>query len=348
MRGIKHAILFILFLHSLSFAAYGQEVQTTLQFLGAYYFPGHEGFGSDELLIPPDYSVLSRTDTAGEIDPALDPGRKIGNGLGSAEMKAVIEQKRKYPFMDKPGFLTEGNNLTAKYSFELSPVSINALAQLSLTPLAFVQLHAGAAAGTGWTLVFNGLGRNLPGDDLETVKSEPFSGMVYRLWQATTLQFDAAAFFPGDWHHVVISATGRFEYKAFTGAGRNEAWQYEADDGQNFNGFKYLGSYFLGYRMPLMVDTVGMLFETEQWIDHNTTRSMLKDDGWGSDIPELTFGPLVNLSFKDGSSLAVLFQFKNGIDFTDETSGYRYFGYRRSEGIYVKLHRIALRYVRNM
>ncbi|MBN2510620.1 MAG: hypothetical protein JXB03_10090 [Spirochaetales bacterium] len=322
---------------------HAQTAETTVQVLGAYYVPNHEGY-QDSGFAGPDFSVIPRDEAAAGVDPALDPGRSIGSGWGSAEAKGIIERKLTWPLSLGTGVLTKGGSIGFRCSGELSPVSVNGVAQFTVAPFAFLSFSTGLSAGTGWTLVFNGLGRNIPGPDREAAASEPFSGLVARCWQSATLQFDLAAVYPGEWNHVVAAATGRVEYKGYTLAGKHDAWQYEADSGRNFNGFKFLGSYFLGYRMPLVLDTLGFLVETNEWIDYNRSRSSMDSGGWGSDLVNITLGPVFNFTLPSSDSLAVLIQFKNGVDYSDETTGYRYFAYRHADGTYWKFHRIALRY----
>ena len=315
----------------------------SLNFQGAYSFGNQEGWGlsGDGAFAPISYTVINTTTANHRAD---DYGRSLGTTWGGAQAKAVVSYSLKFPFMAGEGALFKGNSVEYKFSGEISPVSVNALASVTLTPIALLKVSAGTGAGTGWYAGFNGLGRNLPGINYNAPLEEPFSGIVYKIWMAATLQFDVGAVVPGKWNHVVMAAVPKLEYKAFTGADKNTAWQWEADDGENFNGFKFYGTYVLGYQLPFAVNTVGFLLDTEQYIGNTASLSTMASGGWGSDFVKMTFGPLVNITLGESSDLTVLFQLKNGRRYTNATIGNRYFEYRKYESWYMYVYRLAFSY----
>ena len=309
------------------------EVATSLELLGAYYPPNLGGYGISGFA-PVDFSQVPGNLLLGERD--------LGSGWGGAEAKAVLSRSWTIPALRGEGAFTSGNSLELKAQAEFSPVSLNAAFSATLTPVAFLKLTGGAAVGTGWNVGFLGLCLNPPSDTQDYVQ-QSFGGAVWRAWGSGTFQFDLAALLPGDWNHVVLVASPSVEYKAYTGAASGQAWLWEADQGMNFNGAKLKATYFLGYQMPLVLDTVGFLLETEEWIGEVRDYSfMASTGGWGSDFVALNFGPLLNFRLGDKASLAVLVQFKTARKWTDLTTRKRYFGNRDYEGSYLYFNRVAL------
>lgn len=347
--GLRPGILVLIFFFA-SAGLFGEDVDgkndkgiehsNSLQVFAVYYFPDQEGYGVDGGFAPISYDVVPKDEAEHRDD---DPGRDIGSTWGSVKANAVYAHTIKFPFLTGPGPLTKGNNLSIKLGGDLSPVSVNAMTEVKLTPVAFFNAAIGGKIGTGWNFfgLFNGLGRNLPGEKYTDPLSEPFSGAVIDIWASGTVQFDLAAVWPGEWHHVVTQLTPSIHWRGFTGAGPDTAWEYEADGGQNFNGFKFMGSYFIGYQMPIALNTIGFLLDTSQYIGEVAARSPMSEGGWGSDFVTLTFGPLASITFSDTFSLAILAQFQNGKDYTDETIGNRYFEYREFESVYVDFYRIV-------
>ena len=299
--------------------------------MGAYYPSNLEGYGQTGGCIPIDYRKIAAGKLKHETN---DPGRVLGSSSGGFEIKGIFSHFWSLPFLTGGNFLTKDNSIQLRTDGELSPVSLNGIAELTISPVAFAKISAGIGAGTGWIFLgFNGMGRNLPGTSYSNCQAESFQGIVYRCWLSGTLQFDLAALFPGDWNHLVFAIVPHFQYRAYTGAGQDTAWQYENDDGQNFNGLKYIGDYFIGYRMPIFWETAGFLLETEEYCDANRNRSLIGNKGWGSDLVRLTFGPVFGFRFSDTASLTILPQFRNLADYSDETIGNRYFEFRKTEAL---------------
>jgi len=81
------------------------------------------------------------------------------------------------------------------------------------------------------------------------------------IWAGVTLQFDLAAFFPGDWNHVVMQFYNRIEYLAYSKAKGDDLWYYLGDDGINMNAVRHKFELFAGYAMPVFVDLIGYQLE---------------------------------------------------------------------------------------
>ena len=329
---------------TVSLSAEGVEHETSTGVEFAYYFDDHSGYGQSGGFVAPNYNPVetpvSFTPAAG--DYANTEERTLGSGWGSVELQAYLKHRIKMPFLQAGGALTEDNHVKFKFDLYAAPVAAYLKAGAEISPIAFLNFDIGGMVGTGWNaVIFNGVGNNVNGN----IDKTSFPGVVTELWSSATFQFDLAALVPGEWNHIVTLINAKFTYSYFS---TNEAiegnpWQWLADSGENLNGWKFLASYFLGYQMPLVLDTVGFLVETSQALGYDTSQTMAAG-GWGSDFVEVTFGPLANFTFDDHNSLAVLVQFQTGKDFSDDTIFNQYYQNREYENTYVKLHRIALAY----
>lgn len=320
-----------------AFAADPAAPVMALNVQAAYYVPNLGGYGADGFA-PPEYRVVEGNDAPGAL-------RSLGSTWGAAEAKAALSVSSRVPFMVGEGPLFSGNSIRAKFSCELSPVSVNGVAQASFVPIAFLSFDAGAGIGTGWTAgPFRGLGINPAGNAASDVDLKPFGGAVWRAWGSGTFQFDVAALAPGDWNHLVVLATAKAEHEAFTGAGADEAWLWEADAADNFNGTKFYSSFVLAYLMPLKLDTIGLVLDSEEWLGDVRGRSTMASGGWGSDFRIWQLGSLMNFKLSKKDSLAVLCQFKLKPDWSEATTRNRDFRTRAYEDAYWCFHRVALSY----
>lgn len=340
---ILRSLLSLLLLSVFIMSVFTEEIETERSFGTeiAYYFDDHSGYdhGQTGGFIAPNYNVV---DSPGGFSPAAgDDARTLGSGWGSAELQLYLSHKMTIPFLQGNTNLTEGNNTKIRIDLYAAPVALYTKASVKVTPLAFFNLELGSMIGTGWNAFgFNGLGLNRTG----TAETSSFPGIVTQLWTSASFQFDLAAIMPGEWNHIVLVANGKVQYNYFSAAGNEEPWQWLADSGENFNGFQFKGTYFIGYQMPLLLDTIGFLLETEENIGANRYLSTMSDNGWGSDFVTLTFGPMGNFKLGKQSDLTVLVQFQSGRDYTDDTIFNTYFINRVYEDTYVKLYRIAMSY----
>ena len=326
-------ILFIATLAAVAVAlgfAEGASSQTGIELEGDYQFPYHEGVDANGL-VPIVYGLAT--------DPLLGL-RQAGSTWGGGDLKGIIDRKLTYPFLAGSGDLTKDNNLTLDFSGEVSPVSLNANFQATLTPVAFLKFDAGGGIGTGWDIGFVGMGIN----DHGTIEPQNFGGLIYRAWVEGIFQFDLAAVLPGKWNHLVVLASDKAEYQAYTGADATIPWIWEADDAMDFNGWQLYGNYFLGYQMPLSLDTVGFLLQTQGWLGSVRDMSTGASGGWGSDFTYLTFGPLFDFKINDKSTIAILPQFKTGMQWTAATQWQLYFEDRIYSGTYLYFYRVAFDY----
>lgn len=320
-----------------SLGAQGPEIRDQLTVQGFYSFDNNQGWGQKGGFIPPSYSPVVK-DTASLTPP--DQGRDLGNGWGGVGLEAVWRRSLTWPVLRGEGVLFTTNKLDVNLSAGLSPVSLKAEVEAVLTPLAIFQVGAGAMVGTGWDVVlFNGLGIN--DNPTGVIDKTPFGGLVSRLWAFGALQFDLGAVIPGEWSHVLLFSRLGVVFQYFTRAKANQAWQWAGDEGLNFNAAKLATTHFLGYQMPLPLQLVGALFETESYLPPVSTWSPLAEGGWGSDFLSLKMSLVTQWALGETTSLAVLLGVANFVDYTDGTIFNRFYAHRSAETVGWKLDRLS-------
>lgn len=325
----------IVFFFLISLSLYGIESikhTTSISTDFAYYIDSNYGYGQNGGFVAPDYT------------PVNDPegsDQTMGSGWGGVELQATLNHNISVPFLQGEHLLVKNNTLNFNFGLNMSPVHADLSASAKITPLAFLAFQVGGSIGTGWNIeIFNGLGLNTTG----VPEEESFPGVVSTIWTSAIVQFDLAALLPGDWSHIVMQSSHTVKYRNFSSAGNDQPWQWTADSGRNFNGFSYSSSSFIGYQMPLVLDTIGFLVSTSQNIGYNRERSTIESNGWGSDFVGLSFGPLVNFTFNEHHNLVFLFEFCNGIDYSDDTAFNSNFINMQYEDTYIRIDRLALSY----
>jgi len=234
------------------------------------------------------------------------------------EAKLGFTQRFVYPFLQGDNPLTENNNVTLALTAELSPISVNGLFKTVWTPIAFFELSAGARIGAGWPInLFGsdiyGTGLNLSGSSGEAVyDGSAFDALLWKVHIGGTVQFDLAAVYPGDWNHIVALSYHEINYHGNTSAKANQAWYYEADDGENCNGFNYYGNFLIGYQMPIFLNMVALLAEMELYLYDTPGRSI-----WGDDLIRWTFSGIFSFEITEQFGVAVLAQFKTRRNFLE-------------------------------
>ena len=115
------------------------------------------------------------------------------------------------PFLRGNSPLTQGNNITFTPGMEITPVDFHLTANAVWTPIAFAEIAAGGSIGSGWSINLlgsdlHGIGLNRVGDDDFSAAHDgsAFDGVLLRAHMGAALQGDLAAFFPGEWNHVVF------------------------------------------------------------------------------------------------------------------------------------------------
>lgn len=316
----------------------------------AYYPATHKGLNTKNFG-EANYKRLTYKDM--EKYPGITHGRNdLGNPM-SIELKAYYTFQMYFPAMQKDNMLMKDNNVKVNVVANLSPVTFETGLYVEWTPLAFLVFDIGTKVGTGWDfplLGINGAAINDPNfgysDDQSMLKGT--QGVMSISKMQATLQFDIGAVVPGDWTHVVFAIVENVEYQYFSAASNDQYWVWEADKGENQNGFMWYQKFLIGYQMPTVkaIDTIGFLIETEQRIT-GKNKSKMKDGGWGSDFMETAFGPLINFQLAPKHQLAILAEFINYRHYTDASMKHRYFENRQvdtSNPTYVQFYRIAFSY----
>jgi hypothetical protein len=130
-------------LAALGLLAQASAGDLSMNFLAAYYIPNLAGYQSS------GFAPITYTPVEGKDAPnAL---RTLGSTWGGAEAKVAFSYSDSMPFMVGEGLMA-GNNVKGQATLELSPVSINTVGQVSLTPIAFLVFNTGAGLGTGGPL----------------------------------------------------------------------------------------------------------------------------------------------------------------------------------------------------
>jgi hypothetical protein len=229
------------------------------------------------------------------------------------EAKLAVTENITIPMLRGSGPFFSGNNLRISPFVDLAPVSTNAGFEAVLTPIAFLQAVAGGRIGSGWNVeLFGfdiyGIGINRPRSETDRtpeVKGSAFDGALWSAYGGGVFQFDLAALLPGDWHHVVFRTYHEGRYSAYTAAGEGDSWYFESDEGENRNGFRYYGSYLLGYQMPIFLNTVGVMAEMEKYLYGVSGGGV-----WGDDLSRWILSALFNFTITERLSAALITQFR--------------------------------------
>jgi hypothetical protein len=261
------------------------------------------------------------------------------------EAKVGFVQGFTFPVFRGESFLTADNNIRTTLTAEVSPISVDGIVEGILTPVAGLQVAAGFRIGSGWNIkLFGGdlygIGINRAGNGgkAETAGSA-FDGVQWKAHFGGALQFDLAAVFPGDWHHVVFRSYHEINYRAYSAASKNDSWFIENDDGENRNGFSYYGNFLIGYQMPVFLNTLGILVEMDRFLYDTAGR-----DRWGEDLIRWTFSAVFNVTVTDWLSAALIPQWRTVRNYTNadpETLFYQNRNLDRANPLRLEFYRVA-------
>jgi hypothetical protein len=234
------------------------------------------------------------------------------------EAKISFVQGFTFPLFRGGNVLTADNNFRATLAAEVSPISVDGIAEGILTPIAFLQVAAGFRIGSGWNITLFGddlygigINRSGTGGKAETTGSA-FDGAQWKAHFGGALQFDMAAVFPGDWNHVVFRSYHEINYRAYSAASKNGSWFLENDDGENRNGFSYYGNFLAGYQMPLFFNMAAVLVEMNKFL-YDTPGG----DQWGDDLILWTFSAVFNFTVTGRLSAALIPQWRTVRNYTN-------------------------------
>jgi hypothetical protein len=228
----------------------------------------------------------------------------------SPAMKFVFTRNYVFPFLQGEDALVKDNDIRLSLRAEISPVSLNGLAEAVWTPIAFFQFSVGARIGSGWNIsLFGseviGIGLNCPNAEGKAeLSGGAFDGLLYKAHAGAALQADLAALYPGDWHHIVIRTYHEINRQGYTRAENGESWYFENDEGENCNGFNYYGNLIIGYQMPILLNMVALLTEANLYLYDTPNRSY-----WGDDKIRWFFSGVLLFSITRQFSATLIAQF---------------------------------------
>ena len=261
------------------------------------------------------------------------------------EMKLGYTRRYGFPFLQGESPLTENNDIGLALSAEISPLSLNGVAEAVWTPIAFFQLAAGGRIGSGWNIeLFGGksYGIGINRADINgnaEVSGSAFDGLLWKAQMGVALQADTAAIFPGDWNHVVVRSYHEFNHKGYSRAGKNESWYFENDDGENCNGFNYYGNFLLGYQMPIFFNLVAFLAEMDLYLYDTPGRG-----NWGDDMVRWTFSGILGFKINEKFGITLITQIRTRRNFNESNWKdlyYRCRTVRTSNKQHLEFYRVA-------
>jgi hypothetical protein len=250
-----------------------------------------------------------------EAESAVASSKELTLQLSSLpEAKLGFTKRFLFPFLQGESPLTENNNINLALAAEITPVSLNGLAQAVWTPIAFFQFAAGARIGPGWNVGDRyGIGVNRPDSEGKSENAgSAFDGLLWKTHAGAVLQGDLAAFFPGPWHHLVLRTYHQINYQGYTAASAHEAWFFENDEGENVNGFNYYGNLLIGYQMPIFLSLVGLLAEADLYLNDTPNRRQ-----WGDERMRWTFSSIFNFPVTSQFNIALLAQLRTARRFLE-------------------------------
>jgi len=268
-----------------------------------------------------------------------DEGRILSDSFGSIKAQIVGTWSRTDDLI--PG--SDDNNLQTRFTGILSPVHSELAAMAVITPLPFLQFQGGISAGTGWS-AFGFQGLAIRNDLSGEVKETTLEGSVWSGWLKSQFQFDLGAICPGIWSHVIFVASSKFTWETYTEAEDDEPWLYAADAGMNYNGLSHIGSFLLGYQMPLKLSFSGIKYDISRNMGDIASLDNAEDTSWGSDFTGHSISLLNNIEISFNHSLMVVASFDFKRAYTDETLGAADFRHRDGNGGYWSLDNVALSY----
>lgn len=238
------------------------------------------------------------------------------------ETKLTLRKDYRIPLLNGDTVITRGSNFTFSCRGEISPVSVNSGMSGVLTPVAFMEIDAGAKIGTGWNIgIAHGLSKNRKvGDHGRSLTEKPFIGAVHQEYFGAAVQFDAGEVIEGRWTHVLLRTYHQGYYKGLTSADKNESWLWEADEGENRNGWHYYSHYIIGYKTPYALDTIVFMFEAERSYYDIPSWSHSDDNQW-----RYKFSNILHYRLSGKTGVSFITQIRTVPNYTEETEDYGFY-----------------------
>jgi len=264
----------------------------------------------------------------------------------AAQVRLSFTQHFRFPFLQGDSPLTENNNVHVSLGAEVSPVTLGASSAVVWTPIAFFELSAGGSIASGWNMNIMGdnaygIGLNLPDAEGNWQNSgSAFDGAHWNARGGAALQASLAAFFPGEWNHVIVRTYHQFSHRGYSRASAGQSWFFQNDDGENRNGFYFYGNFILGYQMPLVLSMVGLIAEAELFLSDSSHERRL----WGGDKIYWVFSTLFHFSPAPQFGISFFVQFHTQRNFLEPDWRDLYYRNRtldNSNPVRLQFHRVA-------
>lgn len=211
-------------------------------------------------------------------------------------------------------WLVSDANVCLTPKLEITPISVQGIFDLCVTPLPFLYFNAGYQVGTGWSAIgLNGVG--FWDDSAKDYKGTP--GALITKWYADgTFQFDFGVVFPGDWTHVQFVYNYEVYCMTNTTADKGDNWYWQGS-GRRANSLKNYQSIILAYALPNPVITrVGVMTEIEGFYSA-TAFDQTKFAGYNSAFKGISISPLAQFQFGEKDSLSFLLGFSSRQSFKE-------------------------------
>jgi hypothetical protein len=302
-------------------------------------FEHRDGMPTTSRFHPISYDPIDYTD---EGDPDGDHHTTEGRVIGGVNSVPLIELYLDYdfifPFFQKDNFLMKNNFIKFTFHNQLSIVTYNVGASMTISPAAFFEFQTGVLIGEAWAIpTASGLGIN----DEGVIRRLDFAGPYFQLWFAPTLQMDLAYLMPkhiARFTHFFMVLTPQIKYQAFLGIPDDQPFMYQECPGEKMNGWNLLGRFMLGWRYFIIEDDAGegrtfikmrnknFIISTAflLWIEYFNFSHFMDSpmsDGWGSDFCYISYGPVLRFDFPWNYFIQMFFLFGNDKTYTSETRG---------------------------
>ena len=198
----------------------------------------------------------------------------------------------------------ENDIITIDCALTVNIVSLCPKVSVSVTPVPFCRFSAGAMAGTGWSLLgFEGMSQ-YDADTRSYNNLDPFRTWYTNCWVSGTLMFDAAALWPGDWHHIVAVASYELDSIRLLNAPSGcHVWEWGTVKGQA-DGLQYSQFYLLGYKMPCMISLAGVHAVLKGHFNADDYSGAYAD--YGGSFMQININPMIQMTWTKKDSVYIM------------------------------------------
>lgn len=208
-------------------------------------------------------------------------------------------------------------NIKLDLGFEATLIDAGPMISISFMPHPLLILSAGGMFCAGWSLG--------PIDSISVLNKEtkgwnglkPFVNNYYDFWASATLQFDTGAIIPGEWSHVIMSASYKVIYKGMTGMTKGDIWSWQGEPNYT-NGFQYYQSYMLGYHFPTGPNFLGVISNLYGFYDNSIFGNEFAN--YKADFMKIDIDPVIEFLIGDHTTLDFLFDFSSRRSFAENHS----------------------------